>query len=100
MHLAEQVGEVDEVLAHLGARPTEWLLANHPVDARWCLIHCTQMSEAETIALARTGAVAGLCPITESSLGDGIFNGTTYLGAGARSGSDRIPTFTSRCSTR
>jgi len=86
MHLAEQVAEVDEVLEHLGARPTEWLLANHAVDARWCLIHCTQMDEAETTALARTGAVAGLCPITESSLGDGIFNGTTYLGAGGAIG--------------
>lgn len=86
MHLAEQVAEVDEVLAHLGARPTEWLLANHAVDARWCLIHCTQMTEAETTALAQTGAVAGLCPITESSLGDGIFNGTTYLGTGGSVG--------------
>lgn len=86
MHLAEQVAEVDEVLAHLGARPTEWLLRNHPVDAQWCLIHCTQMTEAETTALARTGAVAGLCPITESSLGDGIFNGTRYLGAGGTIG--------------
>lgn len=86
MHLAEQVAEVDEVQAHLGARPTDWLLANHPVDARWCLIHCTQMTEAETIALAQTGAVAGLCPITESSLGDGIFNGTSYLGGGGTIG--------------
>lgn len=81
MHLAEQVAEVDEVLANLGARPTEWLLDNHAVDGRWCLIHCTQMTDDETVALAKTGAVAGLCPITESSLGDGIFNGTTYLGA-------------------
>lgn len=80
MHLAEQVAEVEEVLAHLKARPTEWLLANHSVDARWCLIHCTQMSEAETVSLAATGAVAGLCPLTESNLGDGIFNGTTFLG--------------------
>lgn len=86
MHLAEQVAEVDEVLASLGARPTEWLLDNHAVDDRWCLIHCTQMSEAETTALAVSGAVAGLCPITESSLGDGIFNGTTYLGAGGAVG--------------
>ena len=39
------------------------------------------MTEDETVRLARTGAVAGLCPITESNLGDGIFNGTTYLGA-------------------
>ena len=44
------------------------------------------MTEAETRALARTGAVAGLCPITESSLGDGIFNATTYLGAGGTIG--------------
>ncbi|MGZ2257505.1 formimidoylglutamate deiminase [Roseobacter sp. A03A-229] len=86
MHLAEQVAEVDEVQAHRGARPTEWLLANHTVDERWCMIHCTQMTDAETTALAQSGAVAGLCPITESSLGDGIFNGTTFLEAGGRIG--------------
>ena len=86
MHLAEQVAEVDEVQAHLGARPTEWLLANHQVDARWCLIHCTQMTDSETRALAATWAVAGLGPLTESSLGDGIFNGKTYLEADGRFG--------------
>lgn len=86
MHLAEQTGEVEEVLAAYGARPAEWLLANAEVDARWCLIHCTQMTDAETRALARTGAVAGLCPITEGNLGDGIFNGTTWLEAGGRFG--------------
>lgn len=86
MHLAEQLAEVDEVLARHGARPAEWLLANHAVDARWCLIHCTQMTASETTALARTGAVAGLCPITESSLGDGIFNCPTYLGAAGQIG--------------
>lgn len=86
MHLAEQVAEVEEVRAHLGARPTEWLLENCAVDETWCLIHCTQMTETETSALARTGAVAGLCPITESSLGDGIFNGTSYLAADGRIG--------------
>lgn len=86
MHLAEQVGEVEEVLEHLGARPTDWLLQNHDIDRRWCLIHCTQMTAAETQALARSGAVAGLCPITESSLGDGIFNGTDFLNAGGTLG--------------
>lgn len=86
MHLAEQTAEVDEVRAHLGARPVEWLLANAPVDARWCLIHCTQMQPHETAGLAATGAVAGLCPITESSLGDGIFDGVNWSGAGGRFG--------------
>jgi formimidoylglutamate deiminase len=33
-----------------------------------------------------TGAVAGLCPITESSLGDGIFDGLRYVGAGGKFG--------------
>ncbi len=84
MHLAEQVAEVDEVRAALGARPVDWLLANAEVDARWCLIHCTQMTPEETRALAATGAVAGLCPITEANLGDGIFDGVRYLGAGGR----------------
>lgn len=81
MHLAEQLAEVEEVVAHLGARPVEWLLANAPVDPRWCLIHCTQMQRHETLSLAATGAVAGLCPITESSLGDGIFDGVAWTGA-------------------
>ncbi|MFN4171258.1 MAG: formimidoylglutamate deiminase, partial [Pseudorhodobacter sp.] len=82
MHLAEQVAEVDELLAHRGARPVDWLMDNAAVDARWCLIHCTQMEPNETAALARSGAVAGLCPITESSLGDGIFDGVSYLAQG------------------
>ncbi len=86
MHLAEQVAEVEEVEAHLGARPTEWLLGNADVGPDWCLIHCTQMTAGETGALAATGAVAGLCPITESSLGDGIFNGTRFRDTGGRFG--------------
>ncbi|BDW87692.1 formimidoylglutamate deiminase [Thalassospira tepidiphila] len=82
MHLAEQLAEVDEVRESWGKRPTEWLLENADVNANWCLIHCTQMEEHETLELAKTGAVAGLCPITESSLGDGIFDGVRYLNAG------------------
>lgn len=86
MHLAEQVAEVEEVQAHLGARPTEWVLNNLDVTQDWCFIHCTQMTASETSDLAKTGAVAGLCPITESSLGDGIFNGTDYQDGDGRYG--------------
>ena len=56
------------------------------MDRRWCLIHATQMLPAETAGLAASGATAGLCPITESSLGDGIFDGAAYLGAGGAFG--------------
>ena len=86
LHIAEQVAEVAEVLAHRGARPVEWLLANVDVNARWCAVHATQMQPAETLALAATGVVAGLCPITEANLGDGIFDGMRWLGAGGRFG--------------
>ncbi len=82
IHVAEQVAEVTEVLASTGQRPVDWLLTHHGVDARWCLIHATQMLPAETRALALSGAVAGLCPITEANLGDGIFDGQAYLSAG------------------
>lgn len=86
MHIAEQEKELDETRAVFGARPIEWLLSEHDVSARWCLIHCTHMTPAETEGLARTGAVAGLCPVTEANLGDGIFDGARYLGAGGSFG--------------
>jgi len=79
MHLAEQKAEVEEVEQSWGARPVAWALNNMKLDDRWCLIHCTQMTPEETVALARSGAVAGLCPITESSLGDGIFDAVRWM---------------------
>ena len=58
--------------------PVEFLFKNFDINNRWCLIHCTQMSELETDLLSKSGAVAGLCPVTEANLGDGIFNGFQY----------------------
>ncbi len=82
LHIAEQAAEVAEVQAAYGARPVEWARANLPLDRRWCAVHATQMTPQETRALAATGAVAGLCPITEANLGDGIFDGPGWRGAG------------------
>lgn len=86
MHIAEQEREVDEVRQSTGCRPVEWLLGNFAVDGRWCLIHATHMTPQETEGLARTGAVAGLCPVTEANLGDGIFDGVRFLQAGGNLG--------------
>jgi formimidoylglutamate deiminase len=86
VHAAEQVREVEECLAATGARPVRWLLDSAPLDARWCLIHATHMDEAETRDLAATRAVAGLCPSTEASLGDGIFPLGAWRAAGGRLG--------------
>jgi len=73
MHLAEQVKEVNDCLSWSEKRPVQWLLDNMPVDSRWCLVHCTNVSTPETEKLAASGAVMGLCPTTEANLGDGIF---------------------------
>lgn len=86
IHAAEQIKEVEDSLAWSGRRPVEWLLENVAVNERWCLIHATHMTSAETLALAKSGAVAGLCPVTEANLGDGIFNGAEYVPAGGRFG--------------
>ncbi len=86
IHVAEQLREVEECIARRGARPVEWLLDHAPVDARWCLVHATHMTAAETDAMAGSGAVAGLCPITEANLGDGTFDAPQFLAAGGRFG--------------
>ncbi|MCC2611194.1 formimidoylglutamate deiminase [Neorhizobium sp. Rsf11] len=86
IHVAEQMREVEDCLAFSGARPVDYLMANAPVDRRWCLIHATHMTDAETRAMAKSGAVAGLCPVTEANLGDGIFPGADFLAAGGAFG--------------
>lgn len=82
IHAAEQVKEVEDCLAWSGRRPVQWLLEHAPVDQRWCLIHATHTTSDEVSAFAKTGAVAGLCPMTEASLGDGIFPARDFLDAG------------------
>lgn len=84
IHIAEQVKEVADCVAWSGKRPVEWLLDEMPVDANWTLVHATHLTDAERATLARSGAVAGLCPITEANLGDGIFPAAAYLNEGGR----------------
>jgi len=86
IHIAEQIREVEDCIAWSGARPVEWLLDHAAVDARWCLVHATHMTAAETDRLAKTRAVAGLCPITEANLGDGIFPAVDFVAAGGAYG--------------
>jgi formimidoylglutamate deiminase len=86
MHAAEQTREVEDCVAWSGRRPVEWLLEHAPVDRRWCLIHATHMTATEIAALATCGAVAGLCPVTEANLGDGIFPAREFCEAGGQFG--------------
>jgi len=86
LHIAEQQREVEAVQAALGARPVAWLLSEFDVDTRWCLVHATHVDASERRALARSGAIAGLCPTTEANLGDGIFPLREYLDDGGSLG--------------
>ena len=82
IHIAEQTREVDECIAWSGQRPLEWLFDHAPVDRRWCLVHATHATDAEIRSVAESGAVAGLCPVTEANLGDGTFNAPEFIERG------------------
>jgi len=86
IHVAEQIAEVEDCIAWSGQRPVQWLLGNAAVDRRWCLIHATHMTPDERHGLALSGAVAGICPITEANLGDGVFDGVAFQAEGGSYG--------------
>lgn len=86
IHIAEQTREVEDCLAWSGKRPVQLLLAQQELDARWCLVHATHMADDEYAAVARSGAVVGLCPSTEANLGDGIIDAPRLLDDGAHWG--------------
>ncbi len=79
IHAAEQLKEVNDCLSWSHKRPVAWLLDNMGINARWCLVHATHLDDDETFRLAKSGAVAGLCPSTEANLGDGVFNAPDYF---------------------
>ncbi|QDW67797.1 formimidoylglutamate deiminase [Luteimonas granuli] len=86
IHVAEQVAEVEACLRWSGQRPVQWLLEHVDVDGRWCLVHATHVLAEEIAGIAASGAVVGLCPITEANLGDGVFPVREFLRAGGRFG--------------
>lgn len=79
IHIAEQIKEVDDCKNWSGMRPIEYLYDSTDIDENWCLVHATHMNETETEMVAKSKAVAGLCPTTEANLGDGIFNMADFI---------------------
>lgn len=79
IHAAEQMAEVKACKTHYGTPPVRTLLERFDVDHRWCIVHATHMDGDETRDLAQSGAVAGLCPVTEANLGDGLFPAVEYM---------------------
>lgn len=73
IHIAEQQAEVQALIEHTGKRPVEFLYSEFDVNERWCLVHATHLNDMEIQLIADSKAVAGICPLTEANLGDGIF---------------------------
>lgn len=86
IHIAEQEQEVRDCVAWSGMRPVQWLLDAAAVDSKWCLVHATHITDEELYGIVRAGAVAGLCPITEANLGDGLFPAAAFQNAGGSFG--------------
>lgn len=81
IHVAEQMKEVEDCVSWSGSRPVQWLLDTGLINDRWCLVHATHIDGQEMSLVAKSGAVVGLCPITEANLGDGIFPAQPYIAA-------------------
>jgi formimidoylglutamate deiminase len=84
IHIAEQVQEVQDCLAHTGQRPIAWLLEHVAVDDRWNLVHATHTTPTELQGVQGCGAAIVICPSTEANLGDGVFDFSAYSALGGQ----------------
>jgi formimidoylglutamate deiminase len=79
IHVSEQMQEVEDCIATLGARPVAWLAREGLLDARWQLVHATHTVTSEIESVARSGAGVVICPSTEANLGDGLCDLSGWL---------------------
>lgn len=86
LHASEQPREVEACRRVHGTTPIALVADTIGLSERLCLIHGTHATEAERKALAGSATTLGLCPITEASLGDGIFAATAFRREGGRFG--------------
>jgi len=77
-HIAEQKKEVRDCMAVHRRRPVDYLTDHIEIDKRWAFIHATHVSEDELTRIVLARAVIGICPTTESNLGDGFFKAMRY----------------------
>lgn len=75
VHLEEQPQEIADCQKAHGVTPLGLLLASVPAEnlCRLCAVHCTHSAPDELAQLVAAGAGVCICPLTEGSLGDGVF---------------------------
>lgn len=84
MHISEQRAEVEQCVAHHGARPMEVLARSIDLDARWNLVHATHTNASERSTIVASGARVVICPLTEAYLGDGLFVASEFAHTGGQ----------------
>jgi formimidoylglutamate deiminase len=84
IHIAEQMQEVEDCIAHTGHRPIAWLYEHVSLDSRWNLVHATHTTQDELKAVYASGASIVICPSTEANLGDGVFDYSGYSSLGGK----------------
>ncbi len=73
IHMAEQVGEVNECQRVYGRRPVEWFFENVERKERLSFVHATHVNASECQLMVDHGVHVVVCPSTEGNLGDGFF---------------------------
>ncbi len=79
IHIAEQQAEIEQIQQHTQMRPVEYLYQHINIDKNWCLVHATHLDDKEIKLIANSHAIAGICPLTEANLGDGVFRLPEFL---------------------
>lgn len=98
VHLEEQQKEIDDCLEVHGMRPLELLLKTVPAEqlANFCAVHCTHSEQKQLQQYFDAGGGVCICPLTEASLGDGVFlspeacNGVVSLGTDCNARIDMV----------
>ena len=86
IHISEQTREVGDCLEAHKKRPIDLFFDTIDAGRNWTLIHATHAEAGEIARMAKAKVVAGLCPITEANLGDGLFDVPAFLKQGGRFG--------------
>ena len=83
-HVAEQVGELEEVARYLGCTPIELLARHNVLGPSTTLVHATHATEGDCALIGAAGAAVCVCPSTEGDLGDGIAPYAAFVEHGIR----------------
>lgn len=88
LHLEEQPKEIEDCKAAHDKTPMALLMDTLSISERYTAVHCTHSLPEELTKFAEAGGNVCICPLTEGSLGDGIFKSLASTRGSVCLGSD------------